>query len=89
MVIRGCVREGRLTFDGKLTIAWYSIIWLDPVGNYVRPQFMFNAYYVNRGSWVEGIPVGSAPTAATSPTRCSWRSPPTGWRSWPRSEPAA
>ena len=55
-VIRGCVREGRLTFDGKLTIAWYSIIWLDPVGNYVRPQFMFSAYYVNRGSWVEGIP---------------------------------
>jgi hypothetical protein len=55
-VIRGCVRQRRLTFDAKLTIAWYSILWLDPVGNYVRPQFMFNAYYVNRGSWVEGIP---------------------------------
>jgi Spirocyclase AveC-like len=63
-VIRGCVREGRLTFDGKLTIAWYSIIWLDPVGNYVRPQFMFNAYYVNRGSWVEGIPGWISPNGS-------------------------
>lgn len=63
-VIRGCVREGRLTFDAKLTIAWYSIIWLDPVGNYARPQFMFNAYYVNRGSWVEGIPGWISPNGS-------------------------
>jgi hypothetical protein len=79
-VIRGCLRERRLTMDGKLLLAWYSIIWLDPAGNYLRPQFMFNAIYVNRGSWVEHIPAGSARTATCSRTRSSWRCPPTGWR---------
>jgi hypothetical protein len=62
-VARGCVRERRLTFDGKLLLAWYSIVWLDPAGNYLRPQFMFNAYYVNYGSWVEHIPGWVSPNA--------------------------
>jgi hypothetical protein len=66
-VVRGCLRERRLTIDGKLLLAWYSIVWLDPAGNYVRPQFMFNAIYVNRGSWVEHIPGWISPHAHNFP----------------------
>lgn len=55
-IVCGCLRERRVTFDAMLLIAWYSIVWLDPAGSYLRPQFMFNAYYVNYGSWVENIP---------------------------------
>lgn len=66
-VVRGCVRERRMTFDAKLLVAWYSILWLDPAGNYLRPQFMFNAYYVNRGSWVEHIPGWVSPNGGKFP----------------------
>ncbi|HTK66586.1 MAG TPA: spirocyclase AveC family protein [Pseudonocardia sp.] len=66
-VIRGCLRERRLTMDGKLLLGWYSIIWLDPAGNYLRPQFMFNAIYVNRGSWVEHIPGWVSPNGHLLP----------------------
>jgi hypothetical protein len=66
-VIRGCLRERRITFDAKLLLGWYSIIWLDPAGNYLRPQFMFNAIYVNYGSWVEHIPGWVSPHAHNFP----------------------
>lgn len=55
-VVRGCRREGRLTVDGKLLLAWLSMLWLDPVANHLRPQFLFSSAYVNRGSWVEHLP---------------------------------
>jgi hypothetical protein len=66
-VVRGCLRARRITFDAKLLLAWYSVIWLDPVGNFVRTQFLFNAYYVNRGSWVEHIPGWISPNAHLFP----------------------
>lgn len=60
-VIRGCRRAGSLTLDAKLLIAGYCQIWLDPVGGLVRPEFFFNAYYLNRGSWVSHIPGALVP----------------------------
>ncbi len=66
-VVRGCRRERRITIDAKLLLGWYSIIWLDPAGNYLRPQFMFNAIYVNRGSWVEHIPGWVSPNGHLLP----------------------
>jgi hypothetical protein len=55
-VIRGCRRERRLTMDAKLLVSGLLIVWMDPIGSWVQPQFFFNAYYVNFGSWVEHIP---------------------------------
>ena len=52
----GCRREGRLTFDAQLWLGWIAVIWIDPAANWIRPQMMFNSYYVNRGSWVGHIP---------------------------------
>jgi len=66
-IVRGCLRQRRLTLDAKLTLAWYSIVWLDPAGNFLRPQFMFNAYYVNRGSWVSNIPGWVSPNGHLFP----------------------
>lgn len=60
-VIRGCRRAGRLTLDAKLLIAGYCQLWLDPIGNLIRPQFFFNAYYVNHGSWLGQIPGAMTP----------------------------
>lgn len=66
-LVRGCVRARRLTFDAMLSIGFLSIFWLDPVPNLLRPVVMFNAYYVNRGSWVEHIPGWISPNGAKLP----------------------
>ncbi|TAM64425.1 spirocyclase AveC family protein [Mycobacterium sp.] len=60
-VIRGCSRAGRMTLDAKLLIAGYCQLWLDPIGSAIRPQFFFNSYYVNRGSWLGQIPGAMTP----------------------------
>jgi hypothetical protein len=62
-VVRGCRRQGSLTLDAKLLIAGYCQVWLDPVGCLVRPQFFFNSYYFNRGSWLGHIPGVLTPNA--------------------------
>src|SRR5437879_2490316 len=50
-------REGRLTFDALLFIAWTVAIWLDPAtNNLFRPQLAYNAALVNLGSWAPHIP---------------------------------
>lgn len=66
-VLRGCIREKRLTFDAMLMMGWISSFWLDPVPNYIRPQVFFNSYYVNFGSWSEHIPGWVGPTGANLP----------------------
>lgn len=55
-------REGRLTFDGLILIAWTVIFWMDPATmDYFRTQFLFNSYYWNFGSWAHDIPGWLAP----------------------------
>jgi hypothetical protein len=66
-VVRQCRREHRLTFDAKILIGWVSMIWLDPVPNLIRPQVMFNSYYLNHGSWVEHIPGWISPNGGNLP----------------------
>jgi Spirocyclase AveC-like len=60
-VIRGCRRAGRMTLDAKLLVAGYCQLWLDPIGSVIRPEFFFNPYYVNRGSWLGHIPGAMTP----------------------------
>src|SRR5439155_25753105 len=61
-------REGRLTFDALVFIAWTTAIWLDPAtNNYLRPQLVYNAYLFNLGSWAPHIPGWSTPNARLLP----------------------
>jgi hypothetical protein len=53
--IRGCLKERRMTFDAKIYLGWISMIWLDHAANLIRPQMLFNSYYLNRGLWDEYI----------------------------------
>ena len=67
-VARRSVREKRLTFDGLILIAWTVIFWMDPATmDYFRVQFLFNAHYVNFGSWAPHIPGWLAPHAQAPP----------------------
>src|SRR3954471_14833900 len=47
--VRQCRRERRLTFDTKLVIAFGSVIWQDPILNYLKVQFFYNSYLTNFG----------------------------------------
>ncbi len=66
-VVRGCLRERRLTLDAVLVLGWASVFWLDPAANYVRPIFLYNSELVNLGSWVNGIPGWTSPNMERLP----------------------
>jgi len=55
-VIRTCVKQRRLSLEAKIMLAWWAVIWMDPSANFFRPQYFFNSYYVNLGSWAGHIP---------------------------------
>jgi hypothetical protein len=67
-VARQVRRERRLTFDAILLIAWTSVMWQDPVLNYIRPQLFYNSYLISFGSWVEGIPGWISPNGGNLPS---------------------
>jgi hypothetical protein len=66
-VVRGCIKQRRMTFDAKLLLGTMALTWLDPIGNMVRVSFFMNSYYVNRGSWTPFIPGWISPNAAHLP----------------------
>lgn len=66
-VARGCRREKRFTFDAMVVTVWAGLYWLDPFINVLRPQFFYNSYLINRGSWVDHIPGWISPNGHLLP----------------------
>ena len=60
-VVRQCRRHRALTFDAILVVAWCLSWWQDPILNYLRPVFFYNAYLLNLGSWTSRIPGWQSP----------------------------
>src|SRR5581483_1235875 len=56
VVWRGYRREGRLTTDGLLCLAFASLFWQDPIVNYAQNWVGVNAWSLNFGSWASHIP---------------------------------
>jgi hypothetical protein len=55
-VVRGCLRERRLTFDAMFCIAGAVTMLLDPTTNFLQPVFFYNSNFVNLGSWCGHLP---------------------------------
>lgn len=67
-VIRRSRREGQVTFDALVLMAWTVVIWLDPATtNFFRTQMLYNSYLVNFGSWAPHIPGWLSPNARLLP----------------------
>lgn len=67
-VVRRSRAEGRLAFDGILLIAWTSALWLDPAtNNFLRPNLLYNSYFVNVASWGPHIPGWISPNGGRLP----------------------
>lgn len=65
--IRSSRKEGRLSFDAMLLIAWLSVWWQDPILNYTRPQAFYNTHMIDLGSWSEHIPGWVTPNGSNFP----------------------
>ena len=66
-VIRGCIRARGLTLDGRMVLAGLTIIWLDPLENFVQPVLAYSSNWVNLGSWCGHVPLIVNPDCGRMP----------------------
>ena len=67
LLLRPVLRERVLTFDGMLVVSCLLVWVYDPLMNYFNFSFNYNAYFFNRGAWVNFIPGWSAPNLNRMP----------------------
>jgi hypothetical protein len=72
LTVRAAVKARRFTTNSKLLIAFASIIWLDPMLNYLRPGFYFTQNFINVESWAGYLPGQIAPQVNLSPVPYLW-----------------
>ena len=61
-------REGHLTLDGMLLIAWVQVYFLqDPIYNYFHNSFSYSPVLWNLGSWTSATPGWVSPNAHLMP----------------------
>jgi hypothetical protein len=70
--IRPRMRTGSFTFDGLMVMSFALMWWSDPLYNYFTPGFSYNAWFVNLGSWVGGLPGWMSPNADQIPQPLIW-----------------
>ncbi len=60
-------RRQALPAAGVLILGWLTAFWQDPLINYFRPNFTYNSYFNNFGSWSEFIPGWRSPNGSKMP----------------------
>jgi len=55
-VVRPWRRDGRLSVDSALVIAYSTLFFQDPLSNVYGHWITYNAWSFNRGSWVNDVP---------------------------------
>ncbi len=60
-------REGKLTWDALVAIAFAGVYWQDTIINYARPNFFYNSYLINFGAWNPHIPGWLSPYGGNVP----------------------
>jgi len=67
VVIRGCVRHRRMTFDAMMIIAGFFTLFWDPMVNWMQPNFFYSSQWINVNTWVSYAPFVVNPTASQMP----------------------
>ena len=67
LVIRPWRRDGTLTFDGMLLLSFFSLLWQDAFVNFSQVTFLYNAEFINFGSWYEWVPGWVSPNGNSVP----------------------
>ncbi len=63
LVIKPWRRKGKLSVDGAMVIAFGTLWFQDPLSAYSGHWFIYNAWAVNFGSWVNSIPFATGKAA--------------------------
>ena len=63
MVVKPLRRDGKLSVDGALTIAFATLWFQDPLSAYSGTWFTYNAWALNYGSWVNSVPFATGKAA--------------------------
>jgi len=66
-VARRCLRERRFTFDAKLVLASYSVIWLDAWINIIAPIWMYSSNWINLNNPLSAFPLAINPDIGRLP----------------------
>jgi len=75
LVVRPWRREGRLTTDGALVIAYTTLHFQDPLLNYTQVWSTYNASFVNWGNWAAHLPGWVSPTGGLFAEPIIWTMP--------------
>jgi hypothetical protein len=71
-LVRPWRREGHITTDGLLVIAFLTLYWQDPLGDASGAWFTYNAGMINFGSWLGNVPGHLLPNANRMPEPLVW-----------------
>jgi hypothetical protein len=67
LLLKPWIRDKRISWDGMLMLCLFSMWVLDPICNYFNFTFMYNAYWINRGSWCLYLPGWQSPRGSNLP----------------------
>jgi hypothetical protein len=67
LLLKPWIRDKRMSWDGMLMLCLLSMWVLDPICNYFNFSFMYNAYWINRGSWCLYLPGWQSPRGSNLP----------------------
>jgi len=67
LLVKPWIRDKRISWDGMLMLSLLSMWVLDPICNYFNFTFMYNAYWINRGSWCLYLPGWQSPRGSNLP----------------------
>jgi hypothetical protein len=67
LLLKPWIRNRRMSWDGMLMLCLFSMWVLDPICNYFNFTFMYNAYWINRGSWSSYLPGWQSPRGSNLP----------------------
>jgi hypothetical protein len=66
-LVRQCLRERRLVFDAKLSLASLTLLWMDPLSNFAQPIFMQSSNWTNLNAWCGHMPLVVNPECGRMP----------------------
>jgi hypothetical protein len=70
---RSLLRGERFSGFQVLMLGTWTATWQDPTLNLIRPIFVYNSHYWNRGSWSEFVPFWLSPNGSKMPEPIFWQ----------------
>ena len=67
VLVRPWRRQGRITFDGLLSLAFITLYWQDILANWIQPYFTYNGLTLNFGNWTHSVPGYTMPNGSKIP----------------------